>query len=379
QRDIHTITLRYDEFSNTSSDEAPLAGQLAAQYGSRHTTRTISEAEFRADLPRIFDAMDQPTIDGINTWFISKAARELGLKAVISGLGCDELFGGYPSFNDIPRWVRLGAVPAYIPFLGDAFRHLLSASGLLPSLMHPKAAGWFKYGGSYAGAYLLRRGVFLPWELGKMLDRGLMAEGLRRLDPLRLIAAAVLPRPRTAIGKVASLEAGLYLRNQLLRDTDWASMAHSLEVRVPLVDVRLLTAIAQSGGGRVVVVPRQGKAPSAALPVGVRQLGAPATKPGYVLATARVSLAEGRFDAIFCGHLHLAPLAAIVAGLLRLPLWLQLHGAEAWEPLARGRLWAAWRATLITAVSRHTRRRFLQLTGIEPSRVRVLPNTVGEG
>src|SRR5260370_1437039 len=85
------------------------------------------------------------------------------------------------------------------------------------------------------------------------------------------------------------------------------------------------------------------------------------------------------FDAIFCGHLHLAPLAAIIAGLLRLPLWLQLHGAEAWEPLTRSRLWAARRATLITAVSRYTRRRFLQLTGIDPSRVRVLPNTVGEG
>src|SRR5205823_3247364 len=69
----------------------------------------------------------------------------------------------------------------------------------------------------------------------------------------------------------------------------------------------------------------------------------------------------------------------LIAGLSRVPLWLQLHGAEAWEPLARTRLWAARRATLITAVSRHTRRRFLQLTGIDPSRVRVLPNTVDEG
>src|SRR5439155_23094705 len=123
----------------------------------------------------------------------------------------------------------------------------------------------------------------------------------------------------------------------------------------------LVTAVAQCGGGRIVVVPRQGKAPPSALPAGVRQLEPPATKPGYVLAAARAAVSGGPFDAIFCGHLHLAPLAAIIAGLLRLPLWLQLHGAEAWEPLARGRLWAAWRATLITAVSRHTRRRFLQL------------------
>jgi len=111
----------------------------------------------------------------------------------------------------------------------------------------------------------------------------------------------------------------------------------------------------------------------------VRQFEPPATKLGYVLTAARVAITEGPFDAIFCGHLHLAPVAATVAGLLRVPLWLQLHGAEAWERLARSRLWAARRATLITAVSRHTRRRFLQLTGIDPSRVRVLPNTVGEG
>ena len=77
-----------------------------ARYGTRHTTRAgRREAEFRRDLPRILDAMDQPTIDGINTWFVSKAARELGLKVAISGLGGDELFGGYPSFRDVPRWV----------------------------------------------------------------------------------------------------------------------------------------------------------------------------------------------------------------------------------------------------------------------------------
>jgi phosphatidylinositol alpha-1,6-mannosyltransferase len=142
----------------------------------------------------------------------------------------------------------------------------------------------------------------------------------------------------------------------------------------------LVTAIAPPGDkSRIVVVPRQGRAPPSILPLGVRQLEPPKTKAGYVLTALRVAITGGPFDAIFCGHLHLAPLAAIIAGLLRVPLWLQLHGAEAWEPLARSRLWAVRRATLITAVSRHTRRRFLQLTGIDPSRVRVLPNTVGEG
>jgi asparagine synthase (glutamine-hydrolysing) len=244
QEDIQSVTLTYEDYRNKHEDEGPLAETVAAQYGSKHTARVVPETEFRADLPKIFDAMDQPTIDGINTWFVSKAAREIGLKAAISGLGGDELTGGYPSFDDIPRWVRWGAVPSRVPFLGDAFRHLLSGSRRPQRLLHPKAAGFIKYAGTYAGAYLLRRGVFMPWELAGVMDKQFMAEGLRRLAPLRHIAAALRPEPRTSWGKVATLEACLYLRNQLLRDTDWASMAHSLEVRVPLVDVRLLQEIA---------------------------------------------------------------------------------------------------------------------------------------
>jgi asparagine synthase (glutamine-hydrolysing) len=268
QQDIHSITLTYEDYRDRREDEAPLASTVAAHYGSRHTTRVVPEAEFRADLPRIFAAMDQPTIDGINTWFVSKAARELGLKAAISGLGGDELFGGYPSFSDIPRWVRWGAVPSRVPFLGDAFRHLVSGSRGLTSLIHPKAAGLFKYAGTYAGAYLLRRGVFMPWELSSLMDREFMAEGLRRLDPVRLIAATLRPKPRTTLGKVATLEACLYMRNQLLRDTDWASMAHSLEVRVPLVDAQLLREVAPAV---ISSVPGAGKrllaaSPSRALP-----------------------------------------------------------------------------------------------------------------
>ena len=161
QADIQTVTLAFEEFLGTSEDEAPIASEVAAQYGTRHTTRVVTEREFREDLPKILDAMDQPTIDGINTWFVSKAARELGLKVAISGLGGDELFGGYPSFRDLPRWTRMLRVPSRIPLLGEFARRALI--GLRAA--SPKAAGMLKYGGSYAGAYLLRRGLFMPWEL----------------------------------------------------------------------------------------------------------------------------------------------------------------------------------------------------------------------
>src|SRR6185312_12644442 len=126
-------------------DEASLAAVIAAQYETRHTTRVVTEQEFRDDLPRILDAMDQPTIDGINTWFVSKAARELGLKVAISGLGGDELFGGYPSFRDVPLCVRVFAVPGRIPGLGELTRRLVTSLGDFSRLANPKAAGLLEY------------------------------------------------------------------------------------------------------------------------------------------------------------------------------------------------------------------------------------------
>jgi asparagine synthase (glutamine-hydrolysing) len=245
-RDIQTITLAFEEFRDTENDEAPIAKEIARQYGTRHTTRIVTEQEFRDDLPRIFDAMDQPTIGGLNTWFVSKAARELGLKVAICGLGGDELFGGYPSFRDVPRWVRATAVPGLVPWLGDFTRWVLTRFNRFSQVGNPKAAGLMKYGGTYAGAYLLSRGLFMPWELETVIDADTARSGLRRLRPLRCIESALRPEPKNSFSKVAVLETSIYMRNQLLRDLDWASLAHSIEVRVPLVDVRLLSRLASA-------------------------------------------------------------------------------------------------------------------------------------
>lgn len=244
RQDIDTVTLGFDEFRGKPEDETPLAEKVARHYGVKHTIRTVSEQEFRDDLPKILEAMDQPSIDGINTWFVSKAAREAGLKVALSGLGGDELFGGYPSFRDIPRWVRLMWLPGRIPGLGMLMEQIQAAFAPLFSNINPKAAGMIRYGGSYPGAYLLRRGLFLPRELPHLLGEEIAREGLHRLQPMKYIESALKPEPVNPYGKVAALEAGLYMRNQLLRDTDWASMAHSLEVRTPLVDAVLLRTLA---------------------------------------------------------------------------------------------------------------------------------------
>jgi asparagine synthase (glutamine-hydrolysing) len=245
--DIQTITIGFEEFCGAHEDETPLAREIASLYGARHNSRIVTRAEFEADLPKILEAMDQPSIDGINTWFVSKAARELGLKVAISGLGGDELLGGYSSFRDVPRWTRLLKLPSRLPLLGLIARLVLQP--LAPSLdMNPKIAGMLALGGDYAGSYFLKRGLFMPWELEGMLDADVLRRGLARLSLKPLIAEALEPKPRNDFACVAALESSLYMRNQLLRDTDWASMAHGLEVRTPLVDSVLLQRLAVFNG-----------------------------------------------------------------------------------------------------------------------------------
>jgi len=130
------------------------------------------------------------------------------------------------------------------------------------------------------------------------------------------------------------------------------------------------------GVERIVVLPRLGEADAATLPASVCQLKPQRNAAIYSLAAIKAALTLGPFDAVFCGHLHLAPLARFLASVLRVPLWLQLHGWEAWGVPRRIERQAAERACLITAVSRYTRTRFLAVCGVDPARVRVLPPTV---
>ena len=230
-------------FEDGSGGNPAMASKPASVEGVEHVTKAVSTSEFARDLPRILEMMDQPSVDGITIWFLAKRANEFGIKAVVSWAGAEELFGGYPSFRNIPNWVRLLNIPARIPLLGKAVRRFGQPVTALLGIS-PKAAGMLEFGGIYAGAYLLRRGLFMPWEISKILGKDIAAEGLRRLAPLRLIEEALEPIPLSSFARVATLESSLYLRNQLLRDTDWASMAHSVEVRFPLVDSILLKKVA---------------------------------------------------------------------------------------------------------------------------------------
>ena len=238
-----TFTLCFDALEGTPGDEAPLAAEVARRLGTRHVERRMGRADLAELWPGAIAAMDQPSIDGFNTYLVSRAAHEAGLKVVLSGLGGDEVFGSYPSFAGVPRLERAARRAGRIPGLAALWPSMAKAL----AGDRPKLAGLLRYGGTLPGAYFLRRGLFLPEELPGLMGRDAAVEGLGRYDPVadarRSLAAGNghVPDAWTA---VHVLETARYMRNQLLRDADWASMAWSVELRVPLVDAWLRRRLA---------------------------------------------------------------------------------------------------------------------------------------
>ncbi|HEV8241705.1 MAG TPA: asparagine synthase (glutamine-hydrolyzing) [Thermoanaerobaculia bacterium] len=247
--DLATLTVRFSTLRGTPNDEGPLAAEVAATLGARHLELEVGAEELRAMWPAALAAMDQPSIDGFNTYVIAQAAHHAGFKVVLSGLGGDELLGGYPSFRDLPRLLGAARAAGAIPGMRTWVPRLASAAG------RPKGAGLLRYGGTLAGGYLLRRGLFLPEELPALLGEEAAEEALRTYDPLADADAALAePAPFGLEAAAADpwlavhqLETARYLRHQLLRDSDWAAMAHSVELRVPLVDPWLREQAARHG------------------------------------------------------------------------------------------------------------------------------------
>jgi asparagine synthase (glutamine-hydrolysing) len=237
-QELEGLTIAYDEFAGRHEDEAPVAARLAAHYGIRHIVGRITRDEFLADLPRIFDAMDQPSIDGINTWYASKAIAEHGLKVAVSGVSGDELFQGYSSFRTLPRLLslqqRLRSVPGLATLLATAGWAQARRSG------NQRWRHLAELCGNIEGLWWLRRSVCAPEDLVELMGTELAREALADLDAtawVREMAGPVSEDPKLAVGQLESMT---YLRNRLLRDSDWASMDHSVELRTPLVDAYLL-------------------------------------------------------------------------------------------------------------------------------------------
>ena len=240
QARLKTLTI---SFAEHEFNEAAQARSVAEHFDTEHHELRISATDFAHEVPNILEAMDQPTNDGVNTYFVAKAARQNGLTVVLSGLGGDELFWGYPHYH----WMACNR---------GAMRMFAEAPGLLRKALVGTAAAygrwrgreaWMRLGGlrsglNAEGLYLAFRGFFAPEQVQRLLGAG-----QSEMDQLVSGCVAAL-RPATAAGDYASgvnyVEIKRYLHDQLLRDSDVFGMAHSVEVRVPYLDDAIVAAAA---------------------------------------------------------------------------------------------------------------------------------------
>ena len=247
QSQIHTFTLAFEE---DELNEGPIARQIAAAIGTQHHEVVLTEAHFVENLQGALDSLDQPTFDGLNAYYISRAIRAAGFTVALSGTGGDELFGGYSTYRDLPLLHRWSRRAAWLP------RSLQTTAARLATWPLRRSGGtippqtrWAKlpemvaHGDDLLALYQLAYALFLPGFQDELLAPGFaeaLADGLPVAMRQRLIDES---RGRTPLSAISVMEQRLFLGERLLRDNDVASMACSLEQRVPLVDQVLLESV----------------------------------------------------------------------------------------------------------------------------------------
>ena len=245
---IRTFNVAFEE---ARFDESQHARAVAERLGTEHREIRLSAASFAHRLDDALGALDQPTFDAVNTYFVSRAVREAGITVALAGTGGDELFGGYPSFRELPRLVRaaraLRIAPAALPrALGAiAARAAFGRAGAVaPQMGWAKLGAMLGTGGDLLDLYQLSYALFLP-SFQRALAPGLAWTDTRSglpLDRAQRLAAAIDGAP--TLHGVSTLELASFIGERLLPDTDTTSMAVSLEVRVPLLDHRVVEAAA---------------------------------------------------------------------------------------------------------------------------------------
>lgn len=221
-------------FEESAYDERVYSRLAARRLGTRHTELLLTGKMVRDRLDAALDSFDLPSTDGLNTWFVSGAAREAGLTVALSGVGGDELFGGYEGYRKALKAERYGqmihALPHFLrSFLAGSLERcctsetLRKAAALLTTTRHP---------------YFLTRRLFSDRQIEHLLSRDTLWASPWESQALASIeneAAGYDP-----VNRASAFELQTYMLSTLLRDTDQMSMAHALEVRVPLIDHKLV-------------------------------------------------------------------------------------------------------------------------------------------
>lgn len=216
-----TLSIVFDEeeFSEKKYQEI-----IVKKIKSDHREIKVTKQDFLDSLDDIFEAMDEPTIDGINTYFIARAAKKAGLKVVLSGLGADEVFAGYPSFKKAHQVRRLHKLPSFLKTILRGASIIDDRYGKLKYLARRDRMGF----------YWAIRGLFTPDEIANIVGVtiGEIEHAMNDIAGHEKNRWGVLH----GIDLLSYSEIKGYLQNQLLKDTDCMSMHHSVEVRVPFLD-----------------------------------------------------------------------------------------------------------------------------------------------
>ena len=237
---VHTFTLAFEE---PEFNEGPIARRVADAIGTRHQEVVLTEQHFVTQLDAALDSLDQPTFDGLNSYYMSQAVREAGFKVALVGAGGDELFGGYSTFRDLPKLMRWFRRARWMPKgVSIATAKLISSMMQKPAGAIPQQTRWAKLpemaqrGDDLLALYQLAYALFLPNFQRQLLGdamQGALADGLPVAMRSRL---QMETRSRSPLSAISVMEQRLFLGERLMRDTDAASMAASIEVRLPLVD-----------------------------------------------------------------------------------------------------------------------------------------------
>ncbi|MGO8972891.1 MAG: asparagine synthase (glutamine-hydrolyzing) [Steroidobacteraceae bacterium] len=241
---VSTFTLAFDE---QEFNEGAVARHVAAAIGTRHQELLLTEQHFMSQLDAALDSLDQPTFDGLNSYYMSHAVRQAGFKVALVGSGGDELFGGYRSFRELPTLMRLSRQARWVPVGMRTALGRIVASVMQPSSgTIPQQTRWAKLPEMVRRAddplalYQLSYALFLP-DFQRQLFGGPLNEAVADGLPAAMRARLEFEtRLRSALSAISVMEQRLFLGERLLRDTDAASMSASIEIRLPLVDQILL-------------------------------------------------------------------------------------------------------------------------------------------